>query len=115
MILFLSVSLSLLTLLVIFMLIKSYYHFEYLKRINPDKFSKYVNIFMTKSLSEFHNIYMFRMSLIFPWFARKYPDEDEKAIRLAQKVKTFNKLIVVNVMIMLIYVIVLIVFFSEPV
>ena len=112
-ILFLSISLGLLFSLVVLMLVKSYYHFEYLKRVNQNKFSKYISYFGNSSMDESFNIYMFRMSLIFPWFNRKPYKEDENTRKLARKVKTFNMLIFINLIVIFTYVLVLIVVFGN--
>lgn len=96
----------------IFMISKSYYHFEYLKRVNPEKFKKYKNYFDTYNNFEFFNQY--RVILLFPFFKRlPEQEETEEMNRLAKKVKLFCKLLYYDLAVIAVYVVSLIVIFGN--
>ena len=98
--------------LFIFMITKSYYHFDYLKQLNPDKLKKYGNYFDTFNMNELFNQY--RVSLLFPVFKRYRSAEDMKEMeKIIKKVKFFCKATIYTVLFIILYVVVLLTFWGD--
>ncbi len=98
--------------LIILMFTKGKYHFEYLKRINPDKFNKYGSFSGLYNSFEFFNIY--RISLLFPFFTRNMKLEKESDVdQIVKKVTYYNRLIYLNIALFILFILVLIVFLAD--
>jgi len=96
----------------VLMVTKSYYHFEYLKKINPEKFKKYSNYFDTYNNFEFFNKY--RVVLIFPFFKRNPEAEETEGLsQLVKRIKFFCRLTYFSLAVLVVYVTILIVFFGD--
>jgi len=94
------------------MIAKSYYHFEYLKKINPEKFKKYQHYFDTYNKIEFFNKY--RVILLFPYFKRHPEIEGKEELSvLVKKILLYRRLTYYSIVAILIYVAILIVLFGD--
>ena len=94
------------------MVTKSYYHFEYLKKLNSEKFKKYRNYFDTYNNIEFFNKY--RLILLFPYFKRKQELEGKKELSdLVRKIKLYRKLTYYSLLVIFLYAGILIIFFGD--
>ena len=97
--------------LFVLMISKSYFHFDYLKNVYPDKFAKYLNYFDTFNF-EFFNKY--RVILLFPVFRKEADQIDSSSLNnLIRKIKLFCRLIYLNVFLIILYVLILIIFFGD--
>lgn len=90
--------------------IKGYYHFEYLKEIYPEKLKKYSSIFET--FGKPFNQYAFLM--IFPTFKRLGSMEKyEKITKLGNTTKLICRLIYADLIVIVVTVISLILIFGD--
>ena len=98
--------------LIALMFTKGKYHFEYLKKINPDKFNKYGSYSGVYNSFEFFNIY--RISLLLPFFSRNLNLEKKSDVdQIVKKVTYYNRLIYFNLALFIIFILVLVVFFAD--
>ena len=105
------IFITLIVSLFILMISKSYYHFDYLKNVYPDKFAKYSNYFDTFNF-EFFNKY--RVILLFPIFKKETNQTDSLVLnKLIKKIKLFCKLIYLNIFLILFYVLGLTILFGD--
>ncbi len=94
----------------IFMFTKANYHFEYLKKLYPEKFNRYNN-YLDTSKNLFFNKYV---GLIFPLFKRRKTQETtEELSKLGNRIKLFCKLTYYSLIVLALYVTILIVFFGD--
>ena len=94
----------------VLMFMKAYYHFEYLKELNPDKFKKYSN-YLDTSKNILFNKYVV---LISPFFKRYKNQENTKELKnLGKKISLFCKLIYYDIAFIVSYVIILILLFGD--
>ena len=94
------------------MITKSYYHFEYLKKINPAKFKKYQNYYDTYKNFEFFNKY--RLILLFPYFKRQPElEKNEELSGLVKKIILYERLTYYSFIAIILYVVILIILFGD--
>ena len=94
----------------VLMFAKAHFHFEYLKRLDQDKFKKYDN-YLDTSKNLLFNKYV---GLLFPFFKRQRQNEvSEELSKLGDKVELFVKLIYLDIAFLVIYVVILIVLFGD--
>ena len=111
-ILFIATFVVLLICPFIAMITKAYYHFEYLKKNNPEKFKKYQNYFDTHNNCEFFNKY--RLILLFPYFKRDTKIEQKEELSgLVKKILFYRRLTYYSISAILMYVVILIVLFGD--
>jgi len=94
----------------VFMFTKAHFHFEYLRRMDPDKFKKFDNYLDTSKNLIFNK----HVGLLFPYFNRqKNKEETEEIRKLGEKVELFSMLIYIDIAFIVIYVVMLLVFFGD--
>ncbi len=90
---------------------KAFYHFNYLKKVSPDKFSKYENYFSLYLNLELFNLY--RIVLLFPYFNRKRNNEvDEGAKQIGDQVVKLVYLNLLSFLLMAVYLLFIIIKFG---
>lgn len=94
----------------VLMFAKAHFHFEYLKRLDPDKYKKYDN-YLDTSKNLLFNKYV---GLLFPLFNRQRNKETTEEIRkLGRKAEFFSRLIYFDIAFIVIYIVMLIVLFGD--
>lgn len=90
--------------------IKGYYHFEYLKEVYPDKLKKYSSIFET--FGRLNNEYAFLM--IFPTFKRlKNAEKSQKTIKLGNATGLICRLIYIDLIVIVVTVFSMILIYGD--
>lgn len=94
----------------VLMFAKAHFHFDYLKRLDPDKYKKYDN-YLDTSKNLLFNKYV---GLLFPFFKRQRQKEDsEELSKLGDKVELFARLIYLDIAFLVIYVVILLILFGD--
>ena len=110
-VIFIIVTVALLFLPLGLMIVKAYYHFEYLKKIHPDKYENYANYFSMYNFELFNSL---RITLLFPFFKiSPKMGQNVKLMDLTKKIRFFCRLTYYSIAFLLIYIIILVVFFGD--
>jgi hypothetical protein len=109
---FLTFSCIILACPFVLMIIKAFYHFDYLKKIHSEKYKSMENYLDLYDFRKFYNIE--RVLLILPYFKRETSQENTmELVKLGKQVKMLSTWIYISFALLILYVIILIVLFGH--